>query len=148
MTETDLKLRLRDFSLRILKLCGQLPNTTVGRAIANQLVRSGTSPAANYRAACRARSRADFVAKLAIAEEEMDESEYWLDLIITSRLLPPARVIPLFIESTELLKIITASRITARQRLESERSAPRRNPRPKPPIENGKSEIENPNVSR
>jgi four helix bundle protein len=146
MTEAELKHRLRDFSLRILKLRGQLPTGSVGRAVYNQLTRSGTSPGANYRAACRARSRADFVAKLAIVEEELDESEYWLDLIIASQLISPARVIPLFNESTELLKIITASRITARKALEREKAL-RTTTRLPTPIENQKSKIENPHDS-
>ena len=113
MNESDLKHRLRDFALRTLRLCEALPNTPAGRALANQLIRSGTSPGTNYRAACRGRSRADFIAKLAIAEEEIDESNYWLDLIITANLLPTARVVPLYEESAALTKILSASRYTA-----------------------------------
>jgi len=145
MTENDLKLRLREFALRVLRLCSELPNTAVGRAIAGQLTRCGTSPGANYRAACRARSRADFVAKLAIAEEEMDESEYWLDVIMASRVMKPARVEPLFMEAGELLKILTSSRITAKYAAEKEISL---RPSSRKLIENRKSKIENLNVSR
>ena len=114
MNERDLQARFRAFALRILKLCAALPPNAIGRAIAGQLVRSGTSAGANYRAACRAKSRADFVNKLAIVEEEIDESAYWLDLIIDGELLKPSLVQPLFVEADELTRIVTASRITAK----------------------------------
>ena len=113
MTEEELKLRLRDFALRVLRVCDALPGSAKGRAIAGQLVRSGTSPGTNYRAACRGRSPADFVAKLAIAEEEMDESNYWLDLIMADGILPASRLLALFRESDELTRILCASRLTA-----------------------------------
>jgi len=96
-----------------MTLCDALPRSRSGNAIANQLVRCGTSPGANYRTACRAKSIADFVAKLAIAEEEMDESSYWLDLIINGSILPPERVTDLFNESNQLTKMIGSSRYTA-----------------------------------
>jgi four helix bundle protein len=137
MTEDELKARLKEFALRILALCDALPNTRSGRAIANQLVRSGTSPGANYRAACRARSVADFVGKLAIAEEEMDESYYWLDLIISRRTLPPSRVIPLFNESEVLTKILSSSRYTASLNEQRRRIEERK-------IKNQKSKLKNP----
>ena len=73
MSERDLKTRTKAFALRILKLVDALPKTTAGRALASQIVRSGTSIAANYRAACRAKSTADFIAKMGIVEEEADE---------------------------------------------------------------------------
>jgi four helix bundle protein len=73
MSEPDLKKRTKAFALRVLKLVDALPKTTAGRALASQIVRSGTSVAANYRAACRAKSPADFVAKMGIVEEEADE---------------------------------------------------------------------------
>jgi four helix bundle protein len=76
MTEKELKERTKKFALRIIKLVDALPKTTVGRAIGNQLIRCGTSTAANYRAACRGRSKADFIAKLGISEEEADESAF------------------------------------------------------------------------
>lgn len=84
--------------------------------IARQLIRSGTSVGANYRAACRARSRVDFVAKLGIVEEEADESAYWIELIIEEKLLAPERVQELYEEALELVRIISASRRTARGR--------------------------------
>lgn len=117
MTESEMKNRFRTFALRVLKLCDALPNTPVGRAISGQLTRSGTSPGANYRAACRAKSRPDFVNKLAIVEEEIDESAYWLDMIIASELIPAKRVQSLLTEAEELTKIVTSSRMTAKHAL-------------------------------
>src|SRR3989440_11521347 len=87
MTERDLIDRTKKFALRIIKLVGALPRTIEGRSIAGQLMRSGTSVAANYRAACRARSKAEFIAKLGTVEEEADESAFWLELIIDSALI-------------------------------------------------------------
>jgi four helix bundle protein len=80
MTEDDLKKRRKAFDLRILKLVAALPKTVAGRTIGNQLARSGTSVAANYRASCRARSKAEFIARLGVVEEEADESALWLEL--------------------------------------------------------------------
>jgi four helix bundle protein len=77
MTEDELKQRTKAFALRILHLAGALPHTAEGRAIRGQLVRSGTSVGANYRAACRGRSKAEFAAKLGIVEEEADETAFW-----------------------------------------------------------------------
>ena len=82
MTPQDLKLRTKQLALRVLKLVAALPKTIEARAIANQLVRCGTSVAANYRAACRARSKAEFVAKMGVVLEEADETQLWLELII------------------------------------------------------------------
>jgi len=82
MKADDLKKRTKQFALRILKLVAALPNTAEGRAIGNQLVRAGTAVAANYRAACRGRSKAEFIAKLGIVEEEAAESAFWMELII------------------------------------------------------------------
>src|SRR6266516_3514944 len=82
MNPDDLKKRTKQFALRILKLVAALPNTVAGRAIGNQLVRAGTAVPANYRAACRGRSKAEFIAKLGTVEEEADESAFWMELII------------------------------------------------------------------
>ena len=81
MNENDLKQRTKEFALRIIKLINALPKTIEGKAISNQLVRCGTSVGANYRAACRGRSKADFIAKLGVVEEEVDESAFWLEII-------------------------------------------------------------------
>src|SRR5437764_315843 len=110
MDAEQLKTRTKEFALRILKLVAALPKTIEGRAIANQIVRSGTSIAANYRSACRARSRPEFVSKLGVALEEADGTHLWLELIIAGRLLPAPRVEPLLLEADELVAIFVASR--------------------------------------
>ena len=117
MDADDLKQRTKQFALRILKLVAALPNSIQGRAVGGQLVRSGTSVASNYRAACRGRSKAEFVAKLGIVEEEADESAFWLELIIEGSLLEPKRVQPLLDEANELTRIVASSRLTAKTNL-------------------------------
>ena len=113
MTPDELKARTKEFALRVIKLVAALPKNVEGRAIANQLMRSGTSVAANYRSACRARSRIEFVAKLGIVLEEADESLLWLELIVAAKLLPPPRVERLLNEANELVAIMAASRKSA-----------------------------------
>jgi len=117
MDADDLKKRTKQFGLRILKLVGALPNTVQGRAIGGQLVRSGTSVGANYRAACRGRSKAEFVAKLGTVEEEADESAYWVEMIIEGELLKQKQVQPLLNEANELTRIFARSRISASRSL-------------------------------
>src|SRR4030095_14562749 len=109
----DLKARTKQFALRVMKLVDAMPRTIQGLAIANQIIRSATSVAANYLAACRARSRAEFVAKLGVVEEEVDESCFWLELIIDSGLLTEERIRPLVSEAGELVAIMAASRKSA-----------------------------------
>jgi four helix bundle protein len=109
----DLKARTMQFALRVMKLVDALPRTIQGRAIANQIIRSATSVAANYRAACRARSRAEFIAKLGVVEREADETAFWLVLIVDSALLTEARIHPLLTEAWELVAIMAASRKSA-----------------------------------
>src|SRR5262245_27561090 len=109
----DLKARTKRFALRVMKLVDVLPRTIQGRAIANQIIRSSTSVAANYRAACRARSRAEFIAKIGVVEEEADERCFWLELIVDSGLLTEGRVHPLLSEANELVAIMAASRKSA-----------------------------------
>jgi four helix bundle protein len=111
----DLRKRTKQFALRIIRLCEKLPARPVGRVIANQLLRSGTSVGANYRAVCHSRSTADFVSKLGVVLEEADESAYWLELVVESGLLPSAKLAPLRKEAEELVAIFAASRITASQ---------------------------------
>ena len=122
MTPDDLKKRTKQFALRILKLVAALPNTVQGRAIANQLARAGTAVAANYRAACRGRSKAEFIAKLGTVEEEADESAFWLELIIEGGLLKQQVVEPLLTEANELTKIMARSRISASTALRQSKS--------------------------
>jgi four helix bundle protein len=113
MNENELKNRTKQFALRVLKLVAALPKTTEGRALGGQLVRSGTSVGANYRAACRGRSKAEFIAKLGIVEEEADESAYWMELITDGGLLSGRRVDGLWKEACELTAIMAASRLSA-----------------------------------
>jgi four helix bundle protein len=109
----DLKARTKQFALRVMQLVDALPRTIQGRAMAKQIIRSATSVAANYRAACRARSRAEFVAKIGVVKEEADESSFWLELIVDSGLLSEARIRPLLTEAGELVAIMAASRKSA-----------------------------------
>jgi four helix bundle protein len=96
-----------------MKLVDALPRSRSANAVANQLVRSGTSVASNYRAACRARSRAEFIAKIGVVEEEADESTFWLELVIEHKLMQEALVRSLLKEADELTAIMAASRISA-----------------------------------
>jgi len=116
MTEDELLQRTKRFGLAILRLVDRLPNTVAGRAVAGQLVRCGTSVGANYRAACRGRSKREFVAKLGVVEEEADESAYWLELIADSQLLDPTELRPIYAEAQSIRKIMARSRMTASNR--------------------------------
>jgi four helix bundle protein len=116
MTEKELLDRTKTFALRVIKLVNALPANTAGRTIGGQLLRSGTSVAANYRAACRGRSKAEFIAKLGIVEEEADESCLWLELIIESKLMEEKLALPLLKEAHELTAIMAASKMSARRR--------------------------------
>ena len=113
MNERELLQRTKQFALRIFKLVGVLPQTIQGRAVAAQLIRSGTSVAANYRAACRARCKPEFIAKLGVVEEEADESAFWLELIIETALLSDAKVKALLVEAGEIVAIMASSKKTA-----------------------------------
>ena len=113
MNETDMKRRTKRFALDVIQLVSKLPKTTEGRVVGNQLIRSGTSVGANYRAACRGKSKADFIAKLGIAEEEADESCYWMEIIIEGKILSQEKVNSLLKEANEITAIIVASRKTA-----------------------------------
>jgi four helix bundle protein len=116
MDADEVKNRTKRFALRILKLAAALPTTIEGQVIRGQLVRAGTSVGANYRAACRGRSRAEFAAKIGVVEEEADESAFWLELIIEGAFLKESQVTPLLDEATELTKIMASSRIRAKKR--------------------------------
>ena len=113
MTEQEMLTRTKHFALRVLKLVDALPRSRSGNVIANQLARSGTSVAANYRAACRGRSKAEFVSKLGHVEEEADESAFWIELVIERGMLSNKRVLPLHDEAQQLTAIAASSRITA-----------------------------------
>ena len=113
MTEAEMKQRTQQFALRILRLAESLPKTRVGQALANQIVRSGTSVGANYRALCRSKSRADFINKTSIIEGEADETAFWLEMIRDVGLLSGAQIQPLLTEANGLVAITVASRRTA-----------------------------------
>ena len=117
MTELELKNRFRSFSIRTVKMVDVMPCTISATAIAKQVVRYGTSPYANYRAACLGKSDKDFLNKLKMVEEELDETGQWLDIIIATEILPQRRVQPLYDESQELQKIIAKSILTMKRKL-------------------------------
>jgi four helix bundle protein len=116
MNPTELKQRTKEFALRVMKLVDALPHTRSGNAIGAQLIRSGTSVGANYRASCRARSKAEFIAKIGVVEEEADESAFWMELITDGGLLAARKVSALLQEANELTAIMAASRISASRR--------------------------------
>ena len=114
MTPRELKVRTKRFAVDVISLCRELPPTFDGRELGRQLLRAATSVAANYRATCRARSRADFIAKLGTVLEESDESLFWLELIVDTKIKPPTRVQRLMSEADQLTAIFAASLKTAR----------------------------------
>jgi four helix bundle protein len=126
MNEREMIARTKQFALRIMKLVEALPKTIQGRAIGNQIIRSGTSVAANYRAACRARSKLEFVSKLGTVEEEADETAFWLELIIEGGLLSSQQIEPLLSEASELVAITAASKKTASRALAKSQIANRK----------------------
>jgi four helix bundle protein len=113
MKPDELKNHTKQFAIRILKLVAALPNSLSGRTVGGQLARSGTSVGSNYRAACRGRSKAEFISKLGIVEEEADESAFWMEVIIEVGLLKKQVVEPLLNEANELTRIMASSRISA-----------------------------------
>jgi len=114
MNPTELKQRTKTFALRIIKLSRSVPKSDdAGRIIAKQIIRSGTSVAANYRASCRARSKAEFIAKMGTVEEEADESALWLELLAEAGIIPERKLAALLQEANDLTAIMAASRKTA-----------------------------------
>ncbi len=115
MNKEDLKERTKIYALRIVSLCDALPSTANAWVIRKQLIRCGTSVGANYRAACRARSTAEFIAKLGIVIEEADESAFWLELIVQSGIIKIELVRSLLQETNEIVAIMVSSSNTARK---------------------------------
>ena len=115
MNKEELRLRTKAFSLRVLKLIRAMPRDIGAKAVAGQLVRSGMSVGANYRASLRGRSRAEWLSKLGTCLEESDESEFWMELIIEDGMLPAKRVTPLLKEAGELTAIFAAAIKTGRE---------------------------------
>ena len=120
MDKRDLQERLTTFAVRIVKMVDAMPNSVAGLAIARQIVRSGTSPSANYRAACIAKSDKDFINKLKMVEEELDETKHWIDIIMRCQMLSTNRLEPLYQECSELLSIIVKSIVTTKTRMTCE----------------------------
>ena len=116
MEPRDLKQRTQEFALRVIRMVRVLPKSQEGSVLGKQVLRSATSVGANYRSAQRGKSKADFISKLAIAEEESDETCYWLELIIAAELLPKDRMEPLLAEAKEITAILTAASKTAKER--------------------------------
>ncbi|MGE5612088.1 MAG: four helix bundle protein [Bacillota bacterium] len=114
MDEAELR-RTKEFALRVVRLCGSLPDAAAGRSPASQLVRSGISVGADYRVACKARSRAEFASKLGIVEEEADESAFWLEWVIDARLMRTERVADLLAETNPITRTMTSSRLSVRK---------------------------------
>src|SRR5271157_91448 len=115
MNEMELKERTKRIALRAIKVVEALPSTKVADVIGRQLLRSGTSVGANYRAACRGKSPADMIAKLAIVEEEADESIYWIELLIESEILPVHRLVELIDELNQIVAITVSSQKSLRR---------------------------------
>lgn len=123
MDKLELQERMTSFAVRIISMVDALPTSLGAQTIARQVVRSGTSPSANYRAACLAKSDKDFLNKLKMVEEELDETCHWLDLIMRCQMLQTSRIEPLYQECKELLSIIVKSIVTLRTRLKADEIA-------------------------
>jgi four helix bundle protein len=115
MSNEPLKLRTKQFALRVIKLVESLPKDEVSRVLGRQLLRAGTSIGANYRAVCRSKSAADFISKMGTVEEEADESGYWMELLVDSGKIKTAMTSALMQEADELTAIAVSSIITARK---------------------------------
>ena len=139
----ELKNRTKQFAIRIVKLFRSLPKTEEARIIGKQVLRSGTSIAANYRAVCRARSKAEFISRLGVVEEEADESALWLELITEGELMKKTLVEPLWVEADEVVAIMTSSRKSAARSLLSEAARKRSRPSANVQIKNQKSKVQN-----
>jgi four helix bundle protein len=110
----ELRARTKEFAIRIVRLFRSLPKNDEARILGKQVLRAETSVAANYRAVCRARSRAEFISKMGVAVEEADETVFWLELLVETGIAPRARMEKLLLEANELLAILAASQRTAR----------------------------------
>ena len=117
MDKEEMKKRHKAFAIRIVRMVDAMPNTIASSAIARQVIRSGTSPSANYRAACLAKSDKDFINKLKMVEEELDETLHWLDLIVDCQILPEERMKEIIHECSELLSITVAAIVSMKKTL-------------------------------
>lgn len=119
-----LRARTKQFAIRIVRLFRSLPKNDEARIMGKQVLRAGTSVAANYRAVCRARSRAEFISKIGVAVEEADETVFWLEILVETGIVPRVRMQKLLAEANELLAILAASQRTARAGGRSGKSQP------------------------
>jgi four helix bundle protein len=115
LTPEELKKRTKQFGLRVIRLVENLPKTKTASTIGGQLLRCGTSVGANYRAACRGRSKAELIAKLGVVEEEADESAFWIGTLVEAEIVKIGSVRQLHAEADELTSIMVKSRQTARR---------------------------------
>ncbi len=111
----DLKVRTKEYALRIVTMYSALPKSTVAQVMGKQVLRSGTSVAANYREACRARSGAEFRVKMGIVEQELAETQLWLELLVESEVVAESKMKDLLIETDELLRITVSSITTSKK---------------------------------
>ena len=116
MNQEQMKMRTKEFAKRVISLCRQLPSTREGQLIGTQFFRAGTAVGANYRSTCRARSKADFIAKLGIVLEETDESLYWLEILAENRIMNANLLEGITSEAKELVAIFISSLNTAKGR--------------------------------
>jgi len=121
MDANQLKNRTKKFSITILDLVEKLPNTISGRAVSNQIVRSGTSVGANYRAVCRARSDREFIAKMSIVIEESDETLFWLEIILEKQWITKSQIDIIWKEGNELTAIFVSSMKTIKERVNTQK---------------------------
>ena len=122
MTSDELKQRTKTFALRVIRLVENLPNNMTGKVLGNQLIRSATSVVANYRAACRSRSKQEFVSRIKVVEEESDESLFWLELIMEKNIFKLEKINSLIKEADELTAIFTSTNKTAKVNFLNQRS--------------------------
>ncbi len=114
MDKNDLKLRTKRFALKIIDFSNSIPLSKQGKVIEGQIIRSGTSVGSNYRSTCSSKSRRDFINKLSIVLEEIDETKYWLELLEESGTVPKETIAPIYDEASQIMAIIVASLKTAK----------------------------------
>ena len=114
MTREEMKSRTKSYANRVVQVCAALPANWIAQTLGKQLLRSGTSVGANYRAVCRAKSTPDFIHKLRIVEEECDESLFWMEMLVDNKLVKAPRLLELMQEGDEILAIVVSSAKTAR----------------------------------
>ena len=122
MTRQDLRERTKKYALRIIRLYVSLPKSTEAQVLGRQVLKSGTSPGAHYREAYRSRSTAEFVSKIEGGLQELEETGYWLELLVDSGIVPAKRMADLFKETDELIAIFTTSARNAKKRIEKKRT--------------------------